>query len=61
MTAVLVRLAQKMPGARTVAATAMECAGDAHVQFDGEYGGRLPARIEIVPDALTLLMPPEYK
>jgi diacylglycerol kinase family enzyme len=31
-----------------------------YVQVDGEYAGRLPARIEIVSDALTLLLPPEY-
>jgi diacylglycerol kinase (ATP) len=28
-----------------------------HVQIDGEYAGRLPAQVEIVPDALTLLIP----
>jgi len=31
-----------------------------YVQVDGEYAGRLPASVEIVPDALTLLIPPEY-
>jgi diacylglycerol kinase (ATP) len=31
-----------------------------HVQVDGEYAGRLPATVEIVPDALTLLVPPDY-
>ena len=31
-----------------------------YVQIDGEYAGRLPAEIKIVPDALTLLVPPEY-
>lgn len=30
-------------------------------QVDGELAGRLPARIEIVPDALTLLAPPAYR
>jgi diacylglycerol kinase family enzyme len=30
------------------------------VQIDGEYVGRLPAEISIVPDALTLMVPPEY-
>jgi len=28
-----------------------------HVQIDGEYAGHLPGEVEIVPDALTLLMP----
>jgi diacylglycerol kinase family enzyme len=31
-----------------------------YVQVDGEYAGRLPASVEIVPGALTLLAPPEY-
>jgi diacylglycerol kinase (ATP) len=31
-----------------------------HIQVDGEYAGRLPATIELVPDALTLLVPPDY-
>ncbi len=34
---------------------------DVHVQVDGEYAGRLPARVEVVPDAITLLVPPEFK
>ncbi len=31
------------------------------LQIDGEFAGRLPAEIRIVPDALTLLVPPEYR
>ncbi len=31
-----------------------------YVQVDGEYAGRLPASVELEPDALTLLVPPEY-
>lgn len=31
-----------------------------YVQVDGESAGRLPAKICIVPDSLTLLVPPEY-
>jgi diacylglycerol kinase family enzyme len=31
-----------------------------YVQVDGEYAGRLPASVEIVPQALTILVPPEY-
>ncbi|HEY1342513.1 MAG TPA: diacylglycerol kinase family protein [Bryobacteraceae bacterium] len=30
------------------------------VQIDGEFAGHLPAEFRIVPDALTLLVPPEY-
>jgi diacylglycerol kinase family enzyme len=32
-----------------------------HVQVDGEYVGTLPARVEIVPRALTLLVPPGFR
>jgi len=31
-----------------------------YVQIDGEFAGHLPAEVGIVPDALTLLVPPEY-
>jgi len=31
-----------------------------YVQIDGEFAGRLPAEIRIVPDALTILAPPGY-
>ena len=30
------------------------------VQIDGELAGHLPATVRIVPDALTLMAPPEY-
>jgi diacylglycerol kinase (ATP) len=30
------------------------------VQVDGEFAGRLPARVEIVPATLSLAVPPEY-
>ena len=61
MAAVLLRQVQSMPGVRTLRAKQIEFSGDAHVQFDGEYGGGLPASFEIVPDALTLLVPPAYR
>ena len=32
-----------------------------YVQIDGEFAGHLPAHVRIVPDALTLLVPPEYR
>jgi YegS/Rv2252/BmrU family lipid kinase len=31
-----------------------------YIQVDGEYAGHLPASVEIVPDALTLLIPQGY-
>ncbi len=61
MTGVLTGQAQKMPGVHTVHARQIEVSGSAHVQIDGEYAGRIPARFEIVPDALTLLVPPVYR
>lgn len=33
----------------------------AYVQVDGEFAGRLPARIEIIDSALTLLMPADAR
>jgi diacylglycerol kinase (ATP) len=33
----------------------------AFVQIDGELAGMTPATIEVVPDALTLLLPPEFR
>ena len=32
-----------------------------YVQVDGEFAGSLPAEIRIVPDAITLLVPPDYR
>ncbi len=32
-----------------------------YVQVDGEAAGRLPATVEIVPDALTLLVPEDFR
>jgi diacylglycerol kinase (ATP) len=40
----------------------IECSSDPgiYVQVDGEFAGRLPARLSMVADALTLLVPPEF-
>ena len=32
-----------------------------YIQVDGEYAGHLPGSVEIVPDALSLLLPPAYR
>jgi len=61
MLGVLLRRVQKMNGVRTISAQCAEILGPAHLQIDGEYAGCLPARIEIAPEALTLLMPAAYK
>jgi len=60
MLAVAVKQVQKMPGVRTVRSTRIELLGDAPIQIDGEYVGPSPATIEIVQDALTLLIPEAY-
>jgi diacylglycerol kinase family enzyme len=60
MIAVAVKQVQKMPGVHTIRTTRIELLGDAPIQIDGEYVGRTPATMEIVPDALTLLMPESY-
>jgi diacylglycerol kinase (ATP) len=61
MAAVLVKKAQGMPGVDTVRASRVEFSGQAHIQIDGEYAGELPASFEMMPDALTLLMPRDYR
>ena len=33
---------------------------DVYVQIDGEFAGRLPAELRVVPEALTLLAPANY-
>jgi diacylglycerol kinase family enzyme len=54
-----------MSGVSVVSAESaiIECPGDEriYVQIDGEYGGRLPAKLSIVPSAITLMMPPTFR
>jgi diacylglycerol kinase (ATP) len=51
----------RLPGVRSMAARRVTCdpleGGPVPLQVDGEYCGRLPVSIEIVPEALTLLLP----
>jgi len=61
MTAVALRQVKSMPGVRTLRARRVGFSGDAHLQIDGEYSGRIPAALEMVPDALTLLAPAAYR
>jgi YegS/Rv2252/BmrU family lipid kinase len=60
MLGVAVKKVQSMHGVHTFRAQRVEFSGNAHVQIDGEYVGRLPASFEIAPSALTLLMPASY-
>ncbi len=58
---VALKRAAGMRGVTTLRApeVTLRCPADSrvHVQLDGEYAGRLPARIEVVPGALTLMVP----
>jgi diacylglycerol kinase (ATP) len=64
MLAVVVHQQQTMPGITILRTRQVEfsASGDLpiHVQVDGEYSGLAPARVEIVPNALTLLVPPGF-
>ncbi len=55
---------QQMKGCTVVRGCSVTCDGpdasEVFVQVDGELAGKLPIAAEIVPDALTLLAPPEY-
>lgn len=61
MLGVAVKSVQGMKGVHTIRARKIEFTGNVHLQIDGEYAGRVPASIEIVPAALTLLMPATYR
>jgi len=37
-------------------ATTIEVKGDAHIQIDGDYFGKTPAKIEIVPDIVRIVL-----
>jgi len=62
--AVLARRAERAPGITFLRSRHVEFLADSappiYVQVDGEYAGRLPASVEIVPDALTILVPPGF-
>lgn len=65
MLAVVAGRHQNMRGVTILRArqAAFRCPEDSriHVQVDGEYAGRLPSRVDIVPNALTLLVPPTFR
>jgi diacylglycerol kinase family enzyme len=62
---VLLRRAEGMQGVSVLRVRSAEFLAPAdsrvYVQVDGEYAGRLPARVEIVDSSLTLLVPPEFR
>jgi diacylglycerol kinase (ATP) len=61
---VLVKRLDGMSGVTLTRATRVELrpvgAVDAALQIDGETAGFVPARVEIVPDALTVLLPKSF-
>ena len=61
MLGVSMKRVKNMAGVHTLHGGGVELTGDVHLQVDGEYAGRLPASIDIVPAAITLLMPPSYE
>jgi diacylglycerol kinase family enzyme len=61
---VVVRRLEAMKGCSVLRGKSIRCsrpAGqDIFVQVDGELAGKLPAAMETLPEALTLLAPAEY-
>ncbi len=59
-TAVGIRQVKRLPGVRVRKTSSVEILTSAPSQIDGEYYGREPLKIEAIPGALTLLIPPNY-
>jgi diacylglycerol kinase (ATP) len=59
---VVARRVEQMPGCTVLYGAKVECpsGNGVFVQIDGELVGQLPITAEIVPEALTLLMPPRF-
>ena len=55
---------ERMKGVQVLRGSEVSCRDpkddNIFVQVDGELAGRLPIHTRIIPDALTLLVPPEY-
>ena len=60
MLGVGIRRVQRMQGVRTIRTESAEIVSAGHLQIDGEHAGQGPARLQIVPKALSLLLPPGY-
>jgi diacylglycerol kinase family enzyme len=65
MLGVAAHLHPRMRGVTTIrtrhAVFSASAQGKVHLQVDGEYAGFAPAHVEIVPNALTLLVPPQFR
>lgn len=60
MLGVAAKQVKKMRGVHVARATRVDFCSSIHAQIDGEYVGTAPSSFEIVPDALTLLIPESY-
>ena len=64
MLGVVTRRLEGMRGVTILRARKISCSAPedqrVYVQIDGEYAGRLPLTLEIIPDALTLLIPSDF-
>jgi YegS/Rv2252/BmrU family lipid kinase len=60
MLGVLAGRVQRMRGVHSQRADRVEFRGNVHAHIDGEYVGRAPRVLEIVPDSITLLVPESY-
>jgi YegS/Rv2252/BmrU family lipid kinase len=60
MLGVAARVAKKLPGVHSSYATSVEIVSGAPSQIDGEFYGWQTVKIDTVPNALTLLLPPAY-
>jgi diacylglycerol kinase family enzyme len=60
MLGVAARVAKRLPGVHSLYATSVEIVSGAPSQVDGEFYGWQTVKIDTVPNALTLLLPPTY-
>lgn len=60
MIGVASRTVKRFPGVHTLHASSVEILTSAPSQVDGEFYGREIVKIDTVPNALTLLLPPTY-
>ena len=65
MLGVVTKRLEGMRGVTILRSRQISCRGPedrrVYIQVDGEYAGRLPATLEIIPNALTLLVPPDFR
>jgi len=64
MLGVTTRRLDRMSGVTILRTTSLSCSSDEegiYVQIDGEFAGSMPFEIALVPRALTLLVPPDFR